>query len=532
MLQRVIAVPETGLSRVAFYDSDFSLAYIVRYIESRPCVFPYPDAQDLQKYNFPTRMTKAAKGYTFTSIASIKNYLSNLTLGGYAKIGKDKLGNEILLAGAFEAAVPMDLLAPCYAAITGHYPDGTPFDKWKDSRRSIKHTKQWESDAVLHGFLRSDDGAVSFSIDNQESKQTKSRYTCNQGSALEGSSARYRVGILQTKTVWSVSCKELDAIVLNRLCDLVQYDSEMADRIKAIWESHKTGLVDEAQVLKTQIEKAEAHIKHLDNLLTRPARPLTKQTEARYITQLAEAETALEGLLKKQKAQSEREEPERVVPNFYYVLSHLPVEYKKLDSEHQKKMIRKVIKEIKLNIVSSHLFLLHIEWEDGIAARPDVALIWRGTMSNTNEAWSAEEDDVLAAMYPKASQIELMKAFPRFSWYRICDRAKERDIRRTITLHGRTPINLYHRTVSYQDLAAVADLVREPNEKERLQEIANALAKGTLRGELSAHWWLPLDEISYVSDFDDVDDYLNGDSTQDALPHPNESPPHSASHSQ
>ncbi|MBV9706138.1 MAG: hypothetical protein JO125_01865, partial [Chloroflexi bacterium] len=106
------------------------------------------------------------------------------------------------------------------------------------------------------------------------------------------------------------------------------------------------------------------------------------------------------------------------MPNFYYVLSHLPVEYKKLDSEHQKKMIRKVIKEIKLNIVSSHLFLLHIEWEDGIAARPDVALIWRGTMSNTNEAWSAEEDDSLAAMYPKASQIELMKAFPRFSWYR------------------------------------------------------------------------------------------------------------------
>jgi DNA invertase Pin-like site-specific DNA recombinase/predicted nucleic acid-binding OB-fold protein len=502
-----------------FHDSDFSLAYIARYIESRPCLFPYPSAEDLQKYNFPTIMTRVQKGYTFTSLDAIKHYLSNLTLGGYAKIGKDELGNEILLAGAFEAAVSMDLLAPCYGAITGHYPDGTPFEKWKDSRRSRKHTKQWESDAILHSFLRSDDGAVSFSIDTQEDKQTKSRYTCNEGTALEGCTATHRVGILQTKTVWSVSCKELDAIVLNRLCDLVQYDSEMADRIRVIWASRKTDLVDEAQVLKTQIEKAEAHIKQLDNLLTRPARPLSKQTEARYITQLGEAESALDALLEKQKAQSGREDPERVVPNFYYVLSHLPVEYKKLDSEHQKKMIRKVVKAIKLNLVSAHLFLLNIEWEDGVAARPDVALIWRGTMPNTNEAWSEEEDSALMALYPEASQLELMKAFPRFSWYRICDRGMEHGIRRILPRQGRAQVNQYHRTMTYQDLYAVARLVQEPDEKERMQEIANELAKETLRGELSAHWWLPLDEISYISDSDDMEDFLNGGSIQDGLLH-------------
>jgi hypothetical protein len=289
----------------------------------------------------------------------------------------------------------------------------------------------------------------------------------------------------------------------------------MADRIRAIWASRRTDLVDEAQVLKTQIEKAEAHIKHLDNLLTKPARPLTRQTEARYITQLGEAESALDALLEKQKAQSGREDPERVVPNFYYVLSHLPAEYKKLDSEHQKKMIRKVVKAIKLNLVSPHLFLLHIEWEDGVAARPDVALIWRGTMSNTNEAWSEEEDDALAVLYPEASQLELMKAFPRFSWYRICDRATEHKILRTLPRQGRAPVNTYHRTMTYQDLYSVAGLVQEPDEKERLQEIASELAKETLRGELSAHWWLPLDEISYINDFADMENYLNGGSISD-----------------
>ncbi len=69
---------------------------------------------------------------------------------------------------------------------------------------------------------------------------------------------------------------------------------------------------------------------------------------------------------------------------------------------------------------------------------------------------------------------------------------------------GRARINLYHRTVSWQDLEAVAGLVQEPEEKKRMQEIANELAKGTLRGELSAHWWLPLDEISYITAFDDT----------------------------
>ena len=61
------------------------------------------------------------------------------------------------------------------------------------------------------------------------------------------------------------------------------------------------------------------------------------------IAQLAEAETALENLQKKQEVQREQEDPERIIPNFYDILSHLLTEYRKLSSEHQKRMIRKVI---------------------------------------------------------------------------------------------------------------------------------------------------------------------------------------------
>lgn len=485
-----------------FLGSDFSLAYIVRFIESRPYLFPYPSAEDMQHYHFPTIMSKAPQGYTFTSLDSIKHYLSNLTLAGYAKIGRDAAGNEILLADAFEAAVPMELLAPCYAAITGHYPDGTPFDHFRDSRRPRKHTKQWESDAILHGFLLSDDGTVSYCA---HTHRNSSSYTCLEGAnpdRLPGSIAKHRIGILQTRKPWSVPCQALDGIVLDRLCDLVQYDTQMSERMKAHWESQKTGLVTTGAILKTQMEKAQAQITHLDHLLTNPACSLSEKTEARYIAQLAEAETALEALRKKYQTQAETEDPEQVIPNVYYVLSHLPTEYRKLDSKQQKKMIRKVIKDVKLNQISPHLFLLYVQWEDGIAARPDVALIWRGTMPNTNEPWTEAEDDALAALYPAAPQIELMKPLSRFSWYRICDRAKEFAIRRNIPLLGRARVNLYHRTVCYQDLMAAADLVTGAEAKARIQAIVNELAMKTLRGGLTPYWWLPFDALGYLTAFE------------------------------
>ncbi|HEX6552130.1 MAG TPA: hypothetical protein VF026_05155 [Ktedonobacteraceae bacterium] len=93
-------------------------------------------------------------------------------------------------------------------------------------------------------------------------------------------------------------------------------------------------------------------------------------------------------------------------------------------------------------------------------------------------------------------------------------------MRRTLPRQGRAQVNQYHRTMTYQDLEAVAALVQEPDQKERMQEIANALARETLRGGLSAHWWLPLDEISYVSDFDDIESMLNGRPLEGGSPHP------------
>jgi hypothetical protein len=68
--------------------------------------------------------------------------------------------------------------------------------------------------------------------------------------------------------------------------------------------------------------------------------------------------------------------------------------------------------------------------------------------------------------------------------------------------------NPYHETMSYDDLAAVSSLVNDSQQQERLREVTNNLARHTARGGLSAHWWLPLDAVSYagspMSSDDDV----------------------------
>jgi len=73
--------------------------------------------------------------------------------------------------------------------------------------------------------------------------------------------------------IWGVPCEELDRIVIARLCDLAQYDSDMSGRIKAQWEQRKSSEVNDVRLLNEQIKQTEAQLRHLDKLLTDPVVP-------------------------------------------------------------------------------------------------------------------------------------------------------------------------------------------------------------------------------------------------------------------
>ena len=484
-----------------FRDFDFGLARIARYIDEQSYIFPFPTAEDLQQYTFKTRMRRVSGGYTFSSADSIKNYFSNLALGGFAKIGKDAEGITLLLADAFEAALPMDLLSESYAAITGHYPDGAPCATKKHAVRS-RNVPQDTSPAILHGLLASGDGSVSYYANN---KKDRPMYQCHKGSTNAGWTVSNKVGIMRQQKVWSVPCEDLDRVVIQRLCELSRYDGNMSDRIKAFWDRRKSDEMDEFRLLNKQIERAQAQILRLDKLLTDPAASLSSEAERRYIQIRREAEVDRDRLLKKQAAHDPLRDPEDVIPNFYRVLAHLPSEYKRLTPEGQKRMARQVIQDIQLNQLSAHLFILRVTWQTGIATCPDVALVWRGMTPNNSEDWTDDEDNIMRSLYQSGSQVDLMRALPSRAWNRILERAQILGLRRAISHAGPHPFNAYHRTMRYSDLEAVEGLVDDPEQQAQIHQVVNTLATQTVRGSLSAHWWLPLDKISYTASIESQD---------------------------
>src|SRR5260370_26680973 len=114
----------------------------------------------------------------------------------------------LLLADAFEAAIPMDLLGPSFAAITGRYPDGTP---WEGRRLVIRtHAKKpslAESQALLHGVLESADGQV-FYYGFTTRTNSLPVYACNKDMTRDGQILKGRSGIIKRSRAWSVACEE------------------------------------------------------------------------------------------------------------------------------------------------------------------------------------------------------------------------------------------------------------------------------------------------------------------------------------
>ncbi len=102
-------------------------------------------------------------------------------------------------------------------------------------------------------------------------------------------------------------------------------------------------------------------------------------------------------------------------------------------------------------------------------------------MPNNSEAWTEEENQLMRLLYPDKSQIEIMQALPRRAWNRILERAPVLNLRRrlstSVNFNGPHPVNPYHWTVSYGDLEAVAQLVQTEEEKNRVRQIINELAK-------------------------------------------------------
>ena len=160
---------------------------------------------------------------------------------------------------------------------------------------------------------------------------------------------------------------------------------------------------------------------------------------------------------------------------------------------------------MEINNISPHLFSLYIIWQDGVAKRPDVALLWRGDAVREMEGWSEEENAALRACWPLGNQLEVMRLFPSRTYTSLRQHANTLGVVRSKTLKaGCKKINLYEQTISYKDLEAAMQYATNGEEDSTyICEILNELAEETPRGQLRPYWPLPVEIVgfsSFVSD--------------------------------
>ncbi|SRR6266566_690948 len=483
-----------------FKAHDFSTSYMCRYIEGKPYLFPSPTFEDTQRYLFRTRMRLVSGGYTLSDVSSVRYYLSNLTLGGYMKVGEDGDGNVLLIPNAFTPAIPLDLLDECYAAITGHYIDGSPFEGYRKTRRHMRSDPEGAKCLFSNNILTSKQGHIATDI-----RLNKGYYECCQGLQQDGYTLKLRSGLLTMKILWTLQSREVDRIIVERLIELAKHDTDLAERVRKSFEKMKASEVNETDLLQGQILRTQQRIDRLDFLLTTPAIPLDVKTAQVYAQDLAELRPKLARLLKKQNTTPELD-PGKTIANFYYILAHLPTEFHQQQLDVQQQIMSRLVKHMEINNISPHLFSLYIIWQDGVAKRPDVALLWRGNAVREMEGWSEEENAALRACWPLGNQLEVMRRFPSRTYTSLRQHANTLGVFRAKELKaGRKKINLYEQTISYKDLEAAIQYTATGVEEDKtyICEIVNDLAEVTPTGQLRPYWPLPVEIVgfsSFVSD--------------------------------
>lgn len=349
------------------------------------------------------------------------------------------------------------------------------------------------ANALLHSIITSDQGHVSVAP-----VPSGYEYHCHKGLQQEGYTLKMMSSLVRSEQWWSLKSSALDQIIFHRLCDLAEHDNQLADRVKAFFDSRKDTAMDETHLLTRQIKQMQEKIARLNFLLTTPGIPLDVPTAAQYALDLADLNSQLARLLRKQQS-TPAIDPAETITNFYFVLSHLQTEFEKQSIDVKKQMMIRLVKQCKVNNISPHLFHLYIVWEDGIATRPDVALLWRGVARKDLAGWTAEEDNIIRILYPRNTQLEIMDSLPQRSFVLVRDRAVFLGVRREAERSGRKKVNTYHATVSFADLQAAMQYANDGEDKAYVCTIVNSLAENTSKGETSAYWPIPVDVVGFSS---------------------------------
>lgn len=491
-----------------FKEFNFESGRIARYVEEKRYIFPFMEPEDFAEYQPVTNMTRTKDGYTFANLKTILYYLSNLVLGGYAHGGKDENGTRLLIEGAFDAAIPIDLLESCYAAIKGHYLDGTPFIKPQAARQYRR--QGIETDAILHGLLTSDDGTISTFAQLDDDYPI---YACLKGGYLGQTT---RAGLSRVLKAWTLPVRPIDQIILDRLIALAEQDPKIDEKVKAYFANASQEGESTLTVLDTAIYQTKKALRRVSKTIVALTKQLTAEDEE---LDEEDSEGALEldpndpimkehrqlqadlRRLQRQREEAARtlnEDPAKSITDFYHTLMHLRTEFHKRKPQDKKDIIRKLFDEVKITSISPHLYTLQVTWIRPLTdGRDDVALLWRSDPTKDEELthWTEEEEASLRRLYPRSVQLELLRAMPGKTPGQMKKRANQLGIKRDYWHIDQS--ERFYWTVCYKDLAALEAYTSDAEERDYLWRAVNQMAAHTKRGQISALWFIPVDMISF-----------------------------------
>ncbi len=468
---RIIYEPWQEITAAIFRrlkDYNFNLSRLGHYIDSLPCIFPYPDKEDLEKYVFRVAMSKKNGGYTFTNLSNLKRWLIHPGLAGLAKAGVDEAGNEVYLENAWDTAISLDTLNETRGALTGIDLYGVQVQRIWYNVAKYTQKDPYGEETLLRGVIHSNNGRVQLHMSGND-RGSIPYYICV-----------IRTGTATVDTVWTLRCSEVDAIVLNRLIDLSQIDKAIALRVKEYFTAKKSIIEENRRSIDGQISTCHQQIAHFTRLIDNGYNAGDDEIKDWMQKRRAAKETL--ALLDKKIQKKGLEQPTDRLPTFYEKLANLSHEaIAKMNFDEKKLLIDKLCRSIFINRLSPHLSSIRVDWITPVKDRPDIGLLWR-CQSGHRQQWLDEEVTVLESNFSFEEKGALLKKFSNHTWHQIIRQAYKKDLRRSREAPISTEFAEWHNSACYADIQALIDMgVSWKNASEQINELVSDIQRGEIK---------------------------------------------------
>jgi len=404
---------------------DFSA--LRREVETMSYVYPVPSQEDYRKYVIKTNLRPVYRdgelvGYRFSTRQALWNTLLNPAFIGYWRVSEetgeeDEDGKSIKEASYIpdnhQPLLEKEEYEQALIQLTGYNLAGELVRKDIPKRR-LNRRGENEIPALLRYVLESPDGLV-YPVPDQHNMYCYRAHTNWEDMQAEGKMLR--------DMVWSLRCRDLDLVIVNRLVALTEKDVNVADRVrKALIEIHGSQQ-GQADALRNMISNVETERKHLMSTLKNVGSVLDVESQKEIAAEIAKKAQRIQQL---QREMDSLPQPANLgeIEQLFETIAGLPGKWEGRTLGQKQRILQLLINKAELAYMSSHWFRLTIHWHTAISPRPDIALIWRLNTKRRAGTWEQWEDDLLREVYPSINKrSDILPLLPKRTYLAIVVRS-------------------------------------------------------------------------------------------------------------